>query len=80
MFQTEGIRANFPGTEKTHHKQHRNDSTLLQGGNLREMRQVDKGHFLHMKLYPNSKDESFRLFKKMPFSSDFTYHKLYNVE
>ena len=57
-----GIRVNVPGTEKTHYKQHRNDSTSLQGGNLREMRQVDKGHFLRMKLYPNSKEESFRLF------------------
>lgn len=61
-------------------QQNKNNSTCLQGRKLRGMRQVGKGHFLNMKLYPNSKEELLKVFEKTLFGSDFTHHKIHNVE
>ena len=64
-----------PGTEKPWLKQNRNNSTWLQGGKLKGIRQVGKSHFLNMKLCPHDKEELLKAFEKTLLGSDVIHHR-----
>ena len=64
-----------PGTEKPRLEQNRNNSTWLQGGKLKGIRQVGKSHFLNMKLCPHNKEELLKAFEKTLLGSDVIHHR-----
>ena len=64
-----------PGTEIPQHEQNRHNSTWLQGGKLKGIRQVGKSHFLNTKLYPHDKEELLKAFEKTLLGSDVTHHR-----
>ncbi|MXQ92421.1 hypothetical protein E5288_WYG001067 [Bos mutus] len=64
-----------PSTEKPRLEQNRNNSTWLQGGKLKGIRQVGKSHFLNMKLCPHDKEELLKAFEKTLLGSDVIHHR-----